>query len=237
MPITYRFILGLGAAAAILLVARQLPLAEWAVGLVTWIQAAGAVGAAVFAVAYIVATMGMLPGSLLTLGAGFVYGPVGGTLLVSPVSVVAATCAFLLGRTAARRWVAERLAGFPRFEAVDRAVEGAGFRIVLLLRLSPLFPFTVLNYGLGLTRVRLRDYVGASWLGMLPGTILYVYLGSLITSASELARGGTSAATSWTYWIGLGASLAVAVVVTRTARTALAQSLAPQSPSPSMESR
>lgn len=235
MPIKYRFILGLGAAVAILLMARQLPLAEWGVGLVTWIQAAGAVGAAVFAGAYLVATVGMLPGALLTLGAGFVYGPVVGTLLVSPVSVLAATCAFLLGRTAARRWVAGRLAALPRFDAVDRAVGGAGFRIVLLLRLSPLFPFTVLNYALGLTRVRLRDYVAASWLGMLPGTILYVYLGSLITSASELARGGAGAATSWTYWLGLGASLAVAIVVTRTARAALARSLTPQSGS--MESR
>ncbi|MGE0464719.1 MAG: TVP38/TMEM64 family protein [Vicinamibacterales bacterium] len=215
--------------------ALQLPLAEWAAGLVTWIQAAGATGTAVFAMAYLLATLGMLPGSVLTLGAGFVYGPVGGTLLVSPVSVLAATCAFLLGRTAARGWVAHRLTAFPRFEAVDRAVEGAGFRIVLLLRLSPLFPFTVLNYALGLTRVRLRDYVAASWLGMLPGTILYVYLGSLVTSASDLARGGAGTATSWTYWLGLGASLAVAIVVTRTARTALSQSLSAHAAS--LESR
>lgn len=232
MRIPFKVIVGAAAAGAVFLAALRLPVAAWAVDLVTWIQAAGAAGIAVFAAAYVLATVGMLPGAVLTLGAGFVYGPVGGALLVSPVSVAAATCAFLLGRTAARGWVADRLAAFPHFGAVDRAVESAGFKIVLLLRLSPLFPFTVLNYALGVTRVRLRDYVVASWLGMMPGTILYVYLGSLITSASELARGGAGqgSATTWIYWVGLAASVAVAVVVTRTARAALDRSLSAHAP-------
>ena len=106
------------------------------------------------------------------------------------MSVAAATLAFVLGRTVARGWIARRIAGSPRFAAVDEAIGENGFRIVLLLRLSPLFPFNLLNYALGLTRLSLRDYVVASALGMLPGTILYVYLGSLVTSASESPPAG-----------------------------------------------
>lgn len=219
-------LLVLGAVAAAIVV--RFPVAEWAVALVAWIRNAGVSGAFVFAVVYIAATVAMLPGSLLTLGAGLAYGPVIGTALVSPVSVAAATCAFLLGRTAARQWIARRVASAPRFAAVDRAVGREGFRIVLLLRLSPLFPFTLLNYALGLTRVRLRDFVIASWVGMLPGTVLYVYLGSLLTSATELAAGAVrtdSSATRALYWGGLAATVAAAWLVTRTARRALRRSL------------
>lgn len=219
-------LLVLGALAAAVVV--RFPVAEWAVALVAWIRSAGVPGALVFAVVYVAATVLMLPGSLLTLGAGLAYGPVIGTALVSPVSVAAATCAFLLGRTAAREWVARRIANAPRFAAVDHAVGREGFRIVLLLRLSPLFPFTLLNYALGLTRVRLRDFVVASWVGMLPGTVLYVYLGSLLTSATELAAGAArpdSSATRLLYWGGLAATVAAAWLVTRTARRALDRSL------------
>jgi uncharacterized membrane protein YdjX (TVP38/TMEM64 family) len=115
-----------------------------------------------------------------------------------------------------------------RFGAVDAAVGREGFKIVMLLRLSPLFPFTLLNYALGLTRVRARDFVVASWIGMLPGTFLYVYLGSLLTSATELAAGGTPSsapAGRLLYWGGLIATVLVAVFVTRIARNALSQSL------------
>ncbi len=219
-------LLVLGAAAAA--VAVRFPVAEWAVTFVAWVRSAGVPGALVFAAVYIAATVMMLPGSLLTLGAGLAYGPVVGTALVSPVSVVAATCAFLLGRTTAREWVARRIARAPRFAAVDRAVGREGFRIVLLLRLSPLVPFTLLNYALGLTRVRLRDFAIASWVGMLPGTVLYVYLGSLLTSATELAAGVArpeSSASRLLYWGGLAATVAAAWLVTKTARRALDRSL------------
>jgi uncharacterized membrane protein YdjX (TVP38/TMEM64 family) len=141
---------------------------------VTHIREAGAVGVVAFAVAYVVGAVAFLPGAAMTLAAGFLYGPILGTAIVSPVSVLAATCSFLLGRTLARAWISRRIATQPRFAAVDEAVGREGFKIVALLRLSPLFPFSVLNYALGLTRVRLRDFVLASWLGMLPGTALYV---------------------------------------------------------------
>ncbi|MPZ21520.1 MAG: hypothetical protein GEV06_27060 [Luteitalea sp.] len=221
-------LLSLTAAAGILLLVLRLPVAQAVVDLVTWIRGAGATGVLVFALVYVTAVVALLPGSILTLGAGFLYGPLVGTLLVSPVSVAAATVAFVLGRTAARDWIAQRMAGVGRFDAVDRAVGHEGFKIVLLLRLSPLFPFALLNYALGLTRVRLRDYVIASWIGMLPGTVLYVYLGSLLTSATQLASGAAthdSSATQLLYWGGLVATGLVAWLVTRTARRALHRSL------------
>ncbi|MGE0041146.1 MAG: TVP38/TMEM64 family protein [Vicinamibacterales bacterium] len=209
-------------------VGRGLPIGAWLTGLVDYVRGAGALGVAVFAVAYVAATVSMVSGAVLTLGAGFVYGPVLGTLIVSPVSVIAATVAFALGRSVARGWISRRMAGSVRFSAIDEAVGREGLKIVLLLRLSPLFPFTVLNYALGLTRVRLRDYVLGSWIGMLPGTVLYVYLGSLVTSASGLlsGQGGASGgATRIFYVVGLVATVAVAVVVGRTARRALDRSL------------
>jgi len=206
----------------------RFPVADIVVRLVLWIRSAGALGFIVFAVAYIGATVALIPGSLLTLGAGFVYGPVVGTLLVSPVSVFAATVAFLLGRTVARGWITRRMSGAARFRAVDEAISREGLKLVLLLRLSPLFPFTVLNYALGLTSIRPRDYVLASWVGMLPGTILYVYLGSLLGSAGELLSGepaGGGVATGALYWGGLAATAAVVWLVTRVARRALQRSL------------
>ena len=149
-----------------------LPVSNWLLALVDWVRAAGATGFITYAALYALATVLLLPGSVLTLGAGFVYGPIWGVLLASPASVLGATLAFLLGRFVARDWIRHRIATNPRFEAVDAAVGKGGFKIVLLLRLSPIFPFTLLNYALGLTRVRLRDYVLASFIGMLPGTVL-----------------------------------------------------------------
>ncbi len=214
----------LAAVAAVFL----LPVDQWVLRLVETIRGSGAAGVAIFAMAYVAAAILLLPGSVLTAGAGFAYGPVWGTLLVSPGSVAAATLAFVLGRTAARGWIARRLAGNARFAAIDEAIGESGFKIVLLLRLSPLFPFNLLNYSLGLTRVSLRDYVVASTLGMLPGTVLFVYLGSIVTSASELASGGREAAgASWTilYWGGLAATLGATWLVTRIARRALSRAI------------
>jgi uncharacterized membrane protein YdjX (TVP38/TMEM64 family) len=222
---------GLATIAAVYL----LPVDRWALTFVESIRGAGAAGVAVFAIGYVAATILLLPGSVLTAGAGFAYGPVWGTLLVSPVSVIAATLAFVLGRTVARGWIARRIAGSPRFAAVDEAIGESGFKIVLLLRLSPLFPFNVLNYALGLTRLSLRDYVVASALGMLPGTVLYVYLGSIVTSASELAAGrseGAGAPRSILYWGGLVATLGATWLLTRSARRALSRTIEARPPAP-----
>ena len=205
-----------------------LPVAARLVTVVAWIRDQGPAGSALFAAVYVAAAVLLLPGSVLTIGAGFAYGPLWGLVLISPVSVLAATTAFLLGRTIARDWVARRLGQDPRLAAIDAAVGQSGFKIVLLLRLSPVFPFNVLNYTLGLTRVRLRDFVLGSWIGMLPGTVLYVYIGSLVTSASELASGdhqSSGVAGRVLLVVGLGATLAVVVLVTRIARKALKHAL------------
>jgi len=208
---------------ALLVAVRFLPIERWLLDFVAWVRSAGARGMVVFAVAY--ALLGLfLPGAMLTLGAGFAYGVVVGTAVVCVASNLTAVGAFLLGRTLARDAIAARIGANPRFAAIDRAVGRQGLKIVLLVRLSPLFPFTLLNYAFGLTRVTLRDYLVGSLVGMLPGTVMYVYLGSLVTSLTELAAGRPSggAVQQAFYFGGLVATVAVTLYVTHVARRALA---------------
>jgi uncharacterized membrane protein YdjX (TVP38/TMEM64 family) len=209
--------------AALAAAAYLLPVAEWTTALAERARRTGGVGVALFFVTYVAATVLFLPGSLLTLAAGFAYGPVWGLALASPASVAGASCAFLLGRTLLRDWAAKKVSRSTRARAIDAAVEREGFKIVLLLRLSPLFPFNALNYALSLTRVRFGTYVLASFIGMLPGTALYVYLGSLAPAAAELSSVTRRAGGARTvlYVVGLLATIAVAVIATRTARRAL----------------
>jgi uncharacterized membrane protein YdjX (TVP38/TMEM64 family) len=225
-----KYATGLLVAGALAPALLLLPVNRWALVLVEWIREAGAIGVGVYALVYVLATLLFLPGSILTAGAGFAYGPLWGTLLVSPVSVLAATLAFILGRSLARDWISRRVQGHPHFAAIDRSIGESGFKIILLLRLSPIFPFNLLNYALGLTRVRLRDYVLASFVGMLPGTFLYVYVGSLVTNASELLSGTRRRAGGWEqvlYWGGLAATLVATIVITRIASKALHRAIEP----------
>ena len=210
--------LGLLAAAAYFL-----PMAEWTTLLVERTRDTGAVGVAIFIVAYAVSTIAFLPGSLLTLAAGFAYGPFWGLAVASPASIVGSTAAFLLGRTVLHDWAVRKTRESAHARAIDKAVEREGFKIVLLLRLSPLVPFNLLNYVLSVTNVRLGTYVAASALGMLPGTALYVYLGSLAPTAAQLSAAAEGGGTGRTvlYVVGLGATAVVAVIATRAARRAL----------------
>lgn len=192
-----------------------------------WVNGLGAVGALAFIAIYILATVAFLPGSLLTLGAGLVFGIGLGSLYVFVGATLGATAAFLVGRYLARGWVSQKIAGNLKFRAIDEAVGREGFKIVLLTRLSPVFPFNLLNYAYGVTGVSLKDYVLAS-IGMIPGTIMYVYIGSL---AGGIATLGTSAqpANPGVQWairiIGFMATVAVTVYVTRVARKALADAV------------
>jgi uncharacterized membrane protein YdjX (TVP38/TMEM64 family) len=183
-------------------------------------------GPVVYAAAYALACL-VLPGSIITLAAGFLFGVVVGTAVVSLASVTGASLAFWLGRTLARGLVEKRLAGNARFRALDQAVAAGGFKIVLLTRLSPLFPFTLLNYAFGLTQVRFRDYFLASWIGMLPGTVMYVYLGSTVTKLADVAAGKVEGgpARLVLFFVGLAATVVVTVYVTRLARRALRQTV------------
>lgn len=185
-----------------------------------WIEQRGPWGQVLFVLIYIAATVLLIPGSALGLGAGALFGVVRGSVLVSLASTLGATCAFLLGRYLARGWVAKKIEGRASFAAIDQAVAGEGWKIVLLTRLSPVFPFTLLNYAFGLTRVSLREYVLASWLGMMPGTVMYVYLGSL--ARTGIAKQQRTPGEWALYALGLLATVAVTLIVTRIARRALA---------------
>ena len=188
-----------------------------------YIDGLGALGPLVFVAGYALATVAFIPGSLLTLAAGAMFGLTRGVMFVFVGATLGSTLAFLLSRYVARRAVERRLVGNARFAAVDRAIAAQGRRIVILLRLSPAFPFSLLNYALGLTRISLRDYVLAS-VGMLPGTILYVYYGKLAGDVAALA-GGVAPRRETAYYmvliVGLLATVIVTAVVTRTARAAL----------------
>ena len=216
------------AAVVVLLVlgAKSFALQERVSGVLSWIDAQGVVGLVVFLFVYILACVLLLPGSILTLGAGAIYGVAAGSILVSISSTLGATAAFLVGRYVARGWVSRRTAGNKTFVAIDRAVAREGWKIVGLTRLSPAFPFALLNYGYGLTRVSLRDYVLASWIGMLPGTVMYVYIGSLAGDLASLGTpaDGDAAAVGWVLKIvGFVATVGVTLYVTRIARRALSE--------------
>jgi uncharacterized membrane protein YdjX (TVP38/TMEM64 family) len=214
------------AAGALVVLLRAFPVEDRLLALVQWIRDAGPAGAGAFVVAYVVAAVLFLPGSILTLGAGFAYGVIKGTAIVWIAANAGAALAFVLGRTLAREWIAAKVATTPRFAAIDRAVGAQGLKIVLLTRLSPAFPFNLLNYAYGLTGVRFRDYALGSLVGMLPGTVMYVYLGSLITSVTELTAGRASggAPEQVFYFAGLAVTVVVTMYVTRVARRALAES-------------
>lgn len=181
-------------------------------------------GPVLFIIIYIVAAVCFIPGSALTLGAGAVFGLVWGSIYVSIASTLGATAAFLVGRYLARDAIARKIEGNERYAAIDKAVANEGWKIVGLTRLSPVFPFTLLNYAFGLTRVKLGHYVLASWIGMMPVTVMYVYLGSLAKAATG-ERTRTSG--EWAlYGVGLLATIVLTVFVTRIAKQALAKKIA-----------
>ena len=223
-----RIVVALLLVAAILAGIMVLPVKDYLAGLLQRIESVGPWGPVLLAGIYAVACVLFVPGSILTLGAGFLFGVVRGTIAVSAGSVLGATAAFLVGRTLVRGWIEKRIAGYPRFRAIDRAVGMEGFKIVLLVRLSPVFPFNLLNYAFGLTNVRLWQYVLASWVGMLPATLMYVYLGSALKSLADVAAGSPKGGTPQTVFfvVGLVMSIVATVVVTRVARRALSEAVA-----------
>ena len=193
-----------------------------------WVNGLGVWGPVVFILGYATAVVAFVPGSILTLAAGAIFGLVEGTLYVFVAATLGATAAFIVSRTIARTAIEKRLRGNEKFAAIDRAVAAQGRRIVFLLRLSPAFPFTLLNYALGLTQVRLVDYFVAS-VGMLPGTVLYVYYGKLAGDVAALAGGAVVEKGAGYYTVlvlGLVATVVVTTIVTRLARRALGEATA-----------
>jgi uncharacterized membrane protein YdjX (TVP38/TMEM64 family) len=186
------------------------------------IRGMGPLGMVVFGVIYVAATVLLVPGSAITLAAGLIFGLLWGTITVSLASTTGAACAFLIGRYVARDRVAKLARQHPRFGAVDRAVSQGGWKIVGLLRLSPAVPFNLQNYLYGLTGIRFWPCILTSWVAMLPGTFMYVYLGYLARAGVETASRGGAGVGVWALRIaGFVATVVVTIYVTRLARAAL----------------
>jgi uncharacterized membrane protein YdjX (TVP38/TMEM64 family) len=190
-----------------------------------WIEELGALAPVVFVLGYAAGVVGFVPGSALTLAAGALFGVPKGVVLVFVAAVLGSSAAFLIARYAARGFVERRIADNPQFAAIDRAIGREGRKIAFLLRLSPAIPFTLLNYALGLTRVRFPDYLLAS-LGMIPGTLLYVYLGSVAGDAASASAGGADLGRTLLNVVGVAATAAVTLYVTVLARRALREATA-----------
>ncbi len=191
---------------------------------------AGVVGPVIFLGLYVLFSVLMFPSLLLTIGAGSIYGILWGTVLVSLASTAGASAAFITGRFLLRDSLTRRFGESETFRVIDGAVASEGWKIVLLTRLSPVFPFNVQNYVYGLSGVSFRDYLWTSWLGMIPGTLMYTYIGSLAADVASLGlEGRTRTPAEWGLaLVGFLATLGVTLYITRIARRALRKRI-PQS--------
>ena len=174
-------ILGVVVLAAFIVAVRLLPLGEWIGSFQSWVKDLGAIGYVVYVLVYIVFCIFFLPASVLTFGAGAVFGFVKGTIVVVIGATLGATASFLLGRTIMRRRIEAMTASNPKFRALDRAIAREGGKIVFLIRLAPVFPFAFINFAFGLTGVRLLPYVLATFLGIIPVTLAFVYIADTAT--------------------------------------------------------
>ena len=201
----------------------SLNLQEFLQNALQWINSLGAIGGIVFIGIYIIATLAFLPAALLTLGAGVIFGVTWGSVYVFIGATLGAIAAFLGGRYLAQGWVKEKISSYKKFAIIDKAVSKEGLKIVLLVRLSPLFPFNLLNYAFGITSVSFQDYLIGS-VGMIPGTIMYVYFGSLVGDIA-LIGSKNQPGNIILHWViqimGLIATIAVTVYVTKIAKKAL----------------
>ena len=199
-----------------------LPVRQWFMHFESYVQSLGAIGPLVVVLAYILCTVLFIPGSAITIGAGTLFGLTTGLLVVVLGANLGALSAFLLARTFLRDKVAAWAAANPKFRSLDHAIGKQGFKMVLLTRLSPVFPFVLLNYFLGLTAVSIGAYALANLIGMLPATFLFVYIGA---AARDAIAGQPDASVDFYQqvfkYVGLAATVAVVVIVTRIARRAL----------------
>jgi uncharacterized membrane protein YdjX (TVP38/TMEM64 family) len=221
LPNLAKVVGGIVALAVLVLLGKRL--GGYIPGFAAWVDSLGVWGPLAFVGGYALATVAFIPGSLMTLAAGAIFGLLKGSVYTFAGASLGAAGAFLIARYLARGAVEKKIEEKPRFQAIDRAVGMQGLKIVFLLRLSPVFPFNLLNYALGLTKVRFRDYLAACF-GMIPGTFLYVYYGKALGSLAAVAS-GTQVERGTGYWLVLGlgllATLGVTTIVTRIARQAL----------------
>jgi uncharacterized membrane protein YdjX (TVP38/TMEM64 family) len=204
---------------------RFLPVQQWLRNFNDWVSQMGVAGVFIFIGVYALATVLLAPGSILTIGAGFAFGLWKGFLAVSAGATLGASLAFLIGRLIARDKIKAIARRNETFREIDNAIGEEGAKLIFLLRLSPVIPFNLSNYFYGLTAVRFWPYALASWIGMMPGTFLYVYIGTASRAAVLAAAGGEAIKRGWQYWtflsVGLAATIAVTFWVTKIARSAL----------------
>ena len=225
--LTLRTLFGALALAALVAAVHLLPLAVWFQHFDHWVARLGWAGPLIFVVVYVSGTVLFVPGSVMTIAAGVLFG-LWAIPIVSAGSTLGAALAFLIARHLAREKVAKLVAANEKFRALDQAVGEQGGRLIALLRLSPLIPFNLSNYLYGLTNVGFWPYVLASWLGMLPGCCLYVYLGAAGKVGLDHQHRPRGALADGFFGIGLAATIIVTVIVTRVARRALGSARAPK---------
>jgi uncharacterized membrane protein YdjX (TVP38/TMEM64 family) len=210
---------------ALFLAMKFLPVQDWLGNFNDWIGQMGVAGIFIFIGVYAVATVLLAPGAILTIGAGFAFGLFKGFLAVSAGATLGAALAFLVARFIARDKIEAIAQRNEKFRNIDSAIGKQGAKLVFLLRLSPVIPFNLSNYFYGLTGVKFWPYVLASWIGMMPGTFLYVYIGTSGRAAVSAAAGGEAMKHGWQYWtftgIGLAATIVVTIWVAKIARNAL----------------
>jgi uncharacterized membrane protein YdjX (TVP38/TMEM64 family) len=211
------------AAAVLLSAATFLPVREWAIELQRWIASLGLAGMLLFAGVFVAGALLLAPVALLTIVAGLTYPPATAFLLVSAVSTLSAGLAFWIARRFARARVEEIARRDPRLAAVDRAVARGGWKVVFLFRLSPAVPYAISNYLFGVTAISFGPFLIASWIGMMPGALLYVSLGAAGRAALEVDGRGRTPAEWAALAVGLAATAAATVWIARAARRELAK--------------
>ncbi|MBD2210370.1 TVP38/TMEM64 family protein [Nostoc linckia FACHB-104] len=227
----FKFLLLSCLVATIIIASQHLNIQEILHILIMWVNSLGYFGPIAFIAIYNLATLLFIPGSILTLKGGCLFGVFWGSIYVIIAATIGATLAFLIGRYLSRDWVAQQLEKHPKFKAIDLAVSQQGWKIVLLTRLSPIFPFNLLNYAFGVTQVSLKDYILGSF-GIIPGSVMYVYIGSLATNLTMLNTSNHPSNTQaqigeWMIQIvGLIATVAVTIYITKVAQKSLKQTVA-----------
>jgi uncharacterized membrane protein YdjX (TVP38/TMEM64 family) len=204
--------------AAIVIAYRFLPVSEWLRAFQTYVRGLGVLGYVVYVVVYAICVVAFVPASILTLGAGAIFGFVGGTIVVVIGATIGATLAFLLARTVMRKRIETMTATNAKFRALDRAIASEGTKIVFLVRLAVVFPFTYINYAFGVTAIPLWRYVLATFLGIIPATAAFVFASSAATKA---ATGETSNITKIVYIAGGVIAIIVSVLIGRIATRAI----------------
>src|SRR6266508_6019983 len=199
---------------ALCLAMRFLPVQQWLRNFNDWVGQMGVAGIFIFIGVYAIATVLLAPGSILTIGAGFAFGLWKGFLTVSAGSTLGASLAFLVARFVAREKVEAIAKRNEKFRNIDNAIGKQGAKLIFLLRLIPVIPVNLSNYFYGLTGVKFWPYVFASCSGMIPGTFLYVYIGTASKLAVLAAAGGEAVKHGWQYWTLISFGLVATVVVT-----------------------